>query len=146
MKHVNHETSKAMVAEAVRVHSSEIRMEDLTNIRANIKAGKRVRTRWHRWAFRPLQDFFSYKAAAAGIHVVFVNPAYTSQTGSVCGEIGKREKHSFSCPCGTRRHADVNASRNMAGFAEPIGTARDAVTRPIFAHQVRPGVVESPVL
>jgi IS605 OrfB family transposase len=146
VKHVNHEVSKAIVAEAIRSGASEIRMEDLTNIRANIKAGKRVRTRLHRWAFRQLQTYVAYKAEGAGLSVVFVDPAHTSKTCNVCGEIGKRVKHSFSCLCGTRRHSDVNAALNIAGFAKPIGIARGGVTRPKFAHQVRPGVVESPVL
>jgi IS605 OrfB family transposase len=146
VKHVNHETSKSIVAAAVLSGAGEIRMEDLTHIRANIKAGKRVRTRLHRWAFRQLQDFVAYKAEGAGLSVVYISPAYTSQTCSVCGEIGKRQRHRFSCSCGTRRHSDVNAALNIAGFAGPIGSARGVVTRPKFAHQVRPGVVESPVL
>jgi IS605 OrfB family transposase len=147
VKHVNHEVSKSIVAEAIRSGASEIRMEDLTNIRANIKAGKRVRARLHGWAFRQLQDFVAYKAEASGLSVVFVNPAYTSQTCSVCGELGKRVKHSFSCSCGTRRHSDVNAALNMAGFAKPIGIARGGkVTRPKFAHRGLHDVVESPVL
>jgi IS605 OrfB family transposase len=146
VKHVNHEVSQAIVAEAVLSGAAEIRMEDLTHIRANIKAGKRVRTRLHRWAFRQLQDFVAYKAEGAGLSVVYINPAYTSQTCSVCREIGKRERHRFSCSCGTRRHSDVNAALNIAGFAGPIGSARGVVTRPKFAHRVRPGVVESPVL
>ena len=143
VKHVNHEISKSIVAEAILVGASEIRMEDLTHIRAHIKAGKRVRTRLHRWAFRQLQDFVSYKAEAAGLKVVFVDSAYTSQTCSVCGAIGKRVKHSFSCSCGTRRHSDVNAALNIAGFVEPIGTTRGTVNCPKFAHRVRPVVVES---
>lgn len=147
VRHVNHETSKAIVAEALRAGASEIRMEDLTNIRANIKAGKRVRTRLHRWAFRQLRDFVAYKAEAAGLNVIFVEPAYTSQTCSACGAIGKRERHSFSCECGTRLHSDVNASKNIAGFAKPIGSARGARNSSCkFAHQVRPAVVESPRL
>ena len=148
VKHVNHDTSKAIVAEALCSGAGEIRMEDLTHIRANIKAGKRVRTRLHRWAFRQLQDFVAYKANGAGLRVVYVNPAYTSQTCSVCGEIGKRERHRFSCPtCGTRLHADGNAARNIAGFAKPVGSARGASNSPFkFAHQARPVAVESPVL
>ena len=135
VKHVNHETSKSIVAEAIRSGASEIRMEDLTNLRANIKAGKRVRTRLNRWAFRQLQAFVAYKAEGAGLSAVFVNPDYTSQTCSVCGGIGKRDKHSFSCSCGTRRHSDVNAALNIAGFAKPLGIARGGkVTRPKFAH------------
>jgi IS605 OrfB family transposase len=147
VKHINHETSKSIVAEAIRSGASEIRMEDLTNIRANIKAGKRVRTRLHRWAFRQLQDFVSYKAQGAGLSVAFVDPSYTSQTCSMCGGLGKRVKHRFSCSCGTRRHSDVNAALNIAGFAEPIGIARGGkVTRPEFAHRGLHDVVESTVL
>jgi IS605 OrfB family transposase len=147
VKAVNHEVSKSIVAEAISSGASEIRMEDLTNIRANIKAGKRVRARLHRWAFRQLQDFVAYKAEGAGMTVVYVNPAYTSQRCSVCGNIGKRAKHRFVCQCGTRLHADVNASRNIAGFAEPIGSARGASNSSFkFAHRGLHGVVESPVL
>ena len=149
VKHINHEVSKSIVAEAIRSGAGEIRMEDLTNIRVNIKAGKRVRTRLHRWAFRQLQDFVSYKAQGAGLSVVFVNPAYTSQTCSVCGNIGKRVKHKFSCPdCGNMAHSDCNAAVNIAKFAKPIGLARAAVTQPEFAHRaiLQHGAVESPVL
>ena len=145
VKHVNHEVSKAIVAEAVRSGAGTLRLEDLTHIRAHIQAHKRVRTRLHRWAFRQLQDFVAYKAQGAGLSVVYINPAYTSQTCSVCGEIGKRVKHRF-CSCGNRAHSDVCASRNIAGFAEPIGTARGGTgTRPIFAHHsLHRGAVESP--
>lgn len=146
VKHVNHETSKAIVAEALRVGANEVRLEDLTHIRKNIKAGKRVRARLHRWAFRQLQTFVAYKAEAIGFEVTYINPAYTSSTCSVCGAKGKRERHSFSCLCGTRLHADVNASRNIAGFAEPIDLARAVVTQPIFAHKVHPVAAESSVL
>jgi len=147
VKHVNHETSKSIVAEAVRAGASELRMEDLTHIRANIKAGKRVRTRLHRWAFRQLQDFVSYKAEGAGLYVVYINPAYTSQTCSVCGELGKRVKHRFVCPCGNLAHSDVNAAANIARFAGPIGSVRGCkVTSPEFAHRGFRDVVKSPVL
>jgi IS605 OrfB family transposase len=148
VQHVNHETSKAIVAEAIRSGAGEIRMEDLTNIRANIKAGKRVRTRLHRWSFRQLQGFVAYKAEAAGLRVAFVDPAYTSQKCSACGAIGKRERHRFSSKeCGTRLHSDVNASKNIAEFALPVGLAR-AARKPAFkfAHQARPVAVESLVL
>ncbi len=53
-------------------------MEDLTNMRKRIKAGKRVRFRLNGWA--QLQDFVEYKARAKGIKMVYVNPAYTSKT------------------------------------------------------------------
>jgi IS605 OrfB family transposase len=114
VKHINHETSKGIVAEARRIGAAKIVMEDLTHIRERIRAGRRVRTRLHRWAFRELQCFLEYKARAQGITVEYVNPAYTSQTCSACSQLGTRRKHRFECSCGFRAHADLNASWNLA--------------------------------
>jgi len=129
--HMNHETSKAIVTEARRIGASKIAMEDLTNIRDRIRAGKRMRARLHRWAFRQLQSFIEYKAKAAGIAVEYVNPAYTSQTCSCCGTLGQRVKHRFVCQqCGLRAHADVNASRNLARIGSGAPLPRAAVNTP----------------
>ena len=146
VRHVNHEVSKAIVAQALQAGAGTLRMEDLTHIRAHIQAGIRVRTRLHRWAFRQLQDFVQYKAEAVGLKVEYVEPAYTSQTCNVCGGLGKRVKHRFACSCGNLAHSDVNASRNIARFARLFSPARGAVNRPVFAHGVRPCVVESSFL
>jgi len=131
VKHVNHETSKAIVEEAIRLGMSQIVMEDLTHIRDRIKAGKRVRARLHRWAFRQLQTFVRYKAQAAGIAVKYVKPAYTSQTCAACGSLGQRAKHRFVCDqCGLRAHADLNASRNLARIGSGAPLPRAAVNTP----------------
>ena len=101
-----------------------------THSRGRIKAGKRVRARLHRWAFRQLQGFVEYKAQAAGIAVEYVDPAYTSQTCCACGQLGRRVKHRFECSCGLRAHADCNASRNLARIGGSALPPRAAVDRP----------------
>lgn len=84
VKHVNHEISKAIILEAKKREVSCIALEDLTNIRKNIKGNKRIRSRLHRWPFRQLQEMILYKAENVGIEVCYVEPAYTSQTCSNC--------------------------------------------------------------
>ena len=127
---VNHETSKAILEEARRIGAATIAMEDLTHIRDRLRAGRRMRARLHRWAFRQLQGFVEYKARAIGISVVYVNPAYSSQTCSACGQLGARLKHRFECSCGLRAHADLNASRNLARIGETAVSPRAAVNTP----------------
>ena len=127
---VNHETSKAILEEARRIGAATIVMEDLTHIRDRLRAGRRMRARLHRWAFRQLQGFVEYKARAIGISVVYVNPAYSSQTCSACGQLGTRLKHRFECSCGLRAHADLNASRNLARIGETAVSPRAAVNTP----------------
>jgi hypothetical protein len=65
---------------------------------------------------RIIESGSAKKAKAAGIAVEYVNPAFTSQTCSCCGALGRRIKHRFVCDqCGLRRaHSDGNASRNLA--------------------------------
>lgn len=134
MSHVNHEISKAIVQEAVNTECDMIAMEDLTNIRKRIKAGKRVRSRLHRWAWAQLQTFIQYKAQAIGLKVVFINPAYTSQMCADCGQIGTRNKHRFICKiCGIQRHSDLNASCNIRRIAVSADAATGIVSYPHVA-------------
>lgn len=129
MKYMNHEVSKNIVKEAVAQDAGVIVLENLKNIRKRIKGGKRIRTRLHRWAFFQLQTFIQYKAEQKGLKVLYVNPAYSSQTCSFCGLIGVRSRHLFQCSCGNRQHSDLNASRNLCQFALSIGSATCAVNR-----------------
>jgi putative transposase len=137
VRHVNHETSKGIVAEARAIGAAKIVMEDLTDIRERIRAGRRVRTRLHRWAFRQLQSFVEYKARAVGIAVEYVNPAYTSRACGSCGQLGTRLKHRFECCCGFRAHADLNASRNLVRIGATAVTPRAVVNTPDVGCVVR---------
>lgn len=131
MRQVNHETAKAIVAEAVRTGASTIALERLTNIRDRIRADKRTRTRLHRWAWRELQTFVAYKAEAAGIAVTYCDPAYTSVTCSGCGARGSRSKHRFRCQdCGIQRHSDVNAASNLRRIVSSAELATGTVGCP----------------
>jgi IS605 OrfB family transposase len=130
VKHVNHCISKEIVQEAHRNGCSTIVMEDLKNIRERIRAGKKVRSRLHRWSFDQLRQFVEYKAAAQGIHVVYVNPAYTSKTCSCCVSLGVRLKHRFSCSnCGSLQHSDLNASRNILRLGRSADRSTGDVNR-----------------
>lgn len=114
VKYVNHCIAKELVLEAQKNGCSTIIMEDLKNIRERIKAGKRLRSRLHRWSFDQLRQFVEYKAEAVGIEVRYVSPSYTSQICSQCLSLGDRVKHRFSClNCGSLQHSDLNASRNI---------------------------------
>jgi IS605 OrfB family transposase len=103
-----------------------IALEDLQGIRE--RAGNTVRTRHrsalHRWSFFQLRAFIAYKAAPAGVRVVYVNPAYTSQTCSACGQCEQANRTTQSsflwCSCGFYAHAEVNAAVNNARRAAVI--------------------------
>lgn len=60
-------------------------------------------------------NILTSKAEEAGRKVVKVNPAYTSQECSECGQIKpkKLSERWHSCDCGCSLHRDVNAARNI---------------------------------
>ncbi len=126
-KDVNHCISKAIVSTA-KGTGRGIALEDLTHIRSRVNGSKRQRRVLHSWSFFQLRAFIAYKAALAGIRVVYVNPAYTSQTCSACGHCEKANRHTqskFLCrSCGFSAHADVNAAVNIRA------RSRAAVNRP----------------
>jgi IS605 OrfB family transposase len=115
-KHVNHGISKAIVIEAERT-SRGIAVEELTHIRQRVTARRKDRARLSNWSFGQLRLFLAYKAKRAGVPLVAVDPAYTSQECSRCGLIDKRNRPNqatFSCiSCGHSQPADLNAALNI---------------------------------
>lgn len=124
-KWLNHNISKKLVQDA-RQTNSALAFEDLTNIRESLNQKPRSKTerrRTNNWAFYQLRMFVGYKANIAGVRVVFVPPAYTSQTCSRCHHVhpikGKsyRSGKLFKCGhCGFEHDADINAALNIAAL------------------------------
>jgi putative transposase len=114
---VNHQISKRIVAEAERTGCG-IAVEELTGIRDRVRLRKPQRATLHSWAFAQLGSFLAYKAKQAGVALVEVDPAYTSQTCSACGWVDKENRRSqaeFDCRrCDFVGHADHNAAINIA--------------------------------
>ena len=117
-----------------------IAFEDLARIRRlarkGTRAGRRRRNMLNQWPFSQLQEFTSYKAAAKGIQVVMVDPAYTSQRCNRCGYVdkGNRDRARFDClRCGHSDDADHNAALNIRDRAiQSLGQTQDqgAVNHP----------------
>lgn len=99
-----------------------IALEDLQGIRDRVRLRKPQRVTLHSWSFHQLGAFIAYKAARAGVAVIYINPAYTSQECSSCGHTDKKnrpDQATFLCTsCGFAAHADVNAARNIARRGE----------------------------
>ena len=113
----NHVVSKRIVAEAQRTGCG-ITLEDLKGIRRRVRLRMPQRVTFHSWSFHQLGRFIDYKARRVGVLVLFVNPAYTSQTCSACGLVdpgNRTNQASFVCRrCSFAEHADFNAAKNLA--------------------------------
>jgi IS605 OrfB family transposase len=83
-KDINHSLSMAIVQTA-KGTSRGFALEDLQGIRTRAKGTvQRQRRVLHSWSFFQLRAVIAYESALAGMLVVYINPAYTSQTCSHC--------------------------------------------------------------
>jgi putative transposase len=96
-------------------------LENLTHIKKRCgtkgKVRKKHRAKMGRWSFRRLEDAFNYKAEVEEVYIETVDARYTSQTCSRCNKILKSNRKSqslYSCACGLKLNADLNAARNIA--------------------------------
>ena len=136
-KDVNHCISKTLVAKAA-ITRKALALEDLTGIRDRITVRRAQRYERHSWAFFQLRLFIAYKAAFAGVSVIFVDPHYTSQTCSqvkchYCNAKNRKSQSEFVClRCGLTMNADKNAALNIQWVAvnQPLVAGFDSATSP----------------
>lgn len=123
---VNHGISKTIVQDALRFNAS-IAIEDLTGIRERTNQQPRNKTERRRsnsWAFYQLRQFLSYKGLQAGVEIIPVPPAYTSQTCYKCLHIGLRSNKRFKCGhCHWSGDADWNGSLMIQLLGQNVGLA-----------------------
>lgn len=116
-RNTNHRIAKQIVATA-ECTGRGIALEDLKGIRERVKVRKPQRATLSSWAFAQLGGFIGYKAQAAGVLVVYVDPRNTSRTCPACGSIDKHNRPSqsvFRCAsCGFSGLADHIAACNIA--------------------------------
>lgn len=104
-----HTLSHRLIDFADQFENSVVRIETLEGISDRI--GWSGVFSWH---FYKLQTFTTYMAEQAGIRVESVDPSFTSQNCSHCGERGSRNNDHFRCSsCGYERHANLNAATNI---------------------------------
>ena len=134
---VNHCISKRIVRAAERTQRGIV-FEDLKHIRSRIRASRPQRRTLHSWAFSQLQAHTAYKARRASVPVLYVDPAYSSQTCPACGYVAQanRPKQAvFQCGhCGLVGLPDYFAALILRD------RGRAAVSRPNVAGVVSHGV------
>ena len=127
---INHRYSKAVVDYAVKNGYGTIQMEDLSGIKEDTGFPRRLQ----HWTYYDLQTKIENKAKEHGIKVLKIDPRYTSQRCSKCGNIDAKNRPSqarFCCTaCGFSANADLNASLNIStkGIDKIIAKATRAKT------------------
>ncbi|WP_433462680.1 RNA-guided endonuclease InsQ/TnpB family protein [Spirillospora sp. CA-128828] len=142
--HVNHSIAKTVVADAQRTGRG-IALEDLQGIRDRVRLKRHQRATLSSWPFHQLGAFIAYKAQRAGVPVLEVDAAYTSQTCPRCGHVCRKNRPTrddFTCMvCGLAGPADhiaaVNVTRRARTAWAFVNTPNAAVSPPPGKGQSR---------
>lgn len=124
-KQVNHTISKRIVAKA-KALGLGIAVEDLTGLRRRVEptVGRKRRRKLSNWGFHQLRLYLTYKSRLAGVPLVTVDPAYTSQRCYACGHTEKANRltqDQFHCVgCGHVANADHNAALNISRLGATV--------------------------
>lgn len=102
-------------------------VEDLKKVKSDSKFSHNFNNKLQYWSYRQVLEKLERSCAENGILLIRINPAYTSQTCSKCGERHKesRKGEVFKClSCGFECDADLNASVNIhsRGLLNPSST------------------------
>lgn len=111
---INHRYSKKLIDYAIQHQCGTIQMEDLSGIKEDTGFPRVLQ----HWTYYDLQRKIEAKAKEHGINIIKVDPSYTSQRCSKCGNIDRNNRKSqaqFCCTkCGFKANADFNASQNLS--------------------------------
>lgn len=113
MRDQDHKISRAIVNDAIAHNVGTIKLEALSGVRSATRKSRKNNRSLHSWSFYRLAQFIEYKAKLAGIDVVYVNPAYTSQTCPVCGKRNHAQDRQYVCSCGFHAHRDCVGAVNI---------------------------------
>lgn len=117
MKTMNNLLSRKIIDYCISEGIGTINIEDLSGITMD-KNNYFLKS----WSYYQLQEMIFYKANEHNINVLYVEPAYTSQTCSCCGNIDKEQRKSTKFNCSNEKceeyqiekDSDINAAKNIA--------------------------------
>jgi IS605 OrfB family transposase len=151
-----HQVSKGLVAAAMERRAAIV-LEDLRMPRGGGR-GPRMRRRLSSWPQGELHRQIEYKALAAGVPVIKVNPAWTSKTCPACGARRRdRVGQDFVCvvcdwEMDRQHNAGLNILKSALASDEALATAvrfrpgalRRDVVIPLYDLLAREGAREEP--
>jgi IS605 OrfB family transposase len=117
MKTMNNTISRKLIQYCISEGIGSINMENLSGITRDTNS-----VFLKSWAYYSLQSMIEYKAKEYGIKVQYIDPAYTSQTCSSCGNLDKEQRAGVKFVCknescldfNIEKDADVNAAQNIS--------------------------------
>jgi len=94
---------------------TDIVCEDLKRVKHASKLYKKTNNKLQYWSYKQVLDKLNSLSELKGFKLIKVEPAYTSQTCSNCGQIIKanRQGELYNCSCGLLIDADINAAINI---------------------------------
>ncbi|GIV95452.1 MAG: transposase [Herpetosiphonaceae bacterium] len=116
VRDLEHKVSRAVVAWAVERRAGTLALGDVRTVADGKRLNRNSQQKVSTWSHGRQRQYITYKAEAAGIRVVLVDEAYSSQTcpNPDCKHRYKPQGRVYRCPaCGLRAHRDAVGAANL---------------------------------
>ena len=111
---LEHKVSRAIVKWGVEQRVGTLAVGDVRDAADGVALGHITNQKISNWTHGRLRQYLGYKAQAAGITVVLVDEAYTTQECPNCHKRHKPRGRNYLCPvCGFVSHRDAVGSANI---------------------------------
>jgi putative transposase len=111
---MEHKVSRAVVKWGVERKVGTLAVGDVRDAADGVALGHTTNQKISNWTHGRLRQYLTYKAQAAGITVVLVDEAYTTQECPNCHKRHKPRGRNYLCPvCGFVSHRDAVGSANI---------------------------------
>jgi IS605 OrfB family transposase len=152
VNHELHQISKAIVEEANRTNSVIV-VGKVKGIRQKLNAGRRIRRLVNNFPYFRLVQYIKYKAEWAGVRVMDISEAHTSQTCHNCfnrSRTARKTQGLYRCTnCGREFNADENGSRNILqralGVLSNVGGLLTCRIEPLVIAERSKVITEEPL-
>ena len=122
-----HKLSKKLASDYNKIAIEDLSIEKLDSFST-------INRKLRDLAWCQFTNFLQYKAANAGIVLVKVNPAYTSQE-CICGKLVPKtlKERVHKCPCGHIEDRDILAAKNILKRGFPSKNFSSRTREPLFS-------------
>ncbi len=142
---LEHKISRAVVDYAHGCGAGIVAIGDVRDIADKTDKGHVQNQRMSTWAHGRIRSYITYKAEYAGMKVVLVDEAYTTQSCPTCRHRTKPKGRVYTClACGFRGHRDAVGAANILSRHVYGELCRVRVTEPKYRHPYITGKRSSP--
>ena len=120
VRDITHKITRSFVDWAVKNKISKVYVGNVEGVqrKTHKKKSRSITQQLSQWNFGQQLQYLKYKLEEAGIKLIKISEAYSTQTCPICGRRHKARGRNYRCNCGYQAHRDIHGARNILSLGK----------------------------